>query len=125
MISLNKKYQTRCGKPVELLSLTGKDPYPVVGYLDGELAEWTIDGHFLINNVKSTSDLEEISDIKIDIAIDCSEKSSWVRSIEVHGPTLTAVTEHGTYTYYIDQLETAQLLMTDSYGQYINMLKRR
>lgn len=46
MISMNKKYQTRDGRPVELLTTSARGEWPVVGHIGGEnqVILWTIDG---------------------------------------------------------------------------------
>lgn len=45
-IDMNKKYRTRDGRPVEVISLAGRTPYPTIGYIGDEpsLTIWTEDG---------------------------------------------------------------------------------
>lgn len=46
MIDINKRYVTRTGEAVQLLSTAGRGDYPVVGYMgaSSNLKCWTIDG---------------------------------------------------------------------------------
>lgn len=49
MISMNKKYQTRDGKPVRLLCIDETlSRYPVIGVIadEGESSSWTKDGYY-------------------------------------------------------------------------------
>lgn len=70
MISLDKTYQTRDGRPVRLLCTdSGLDSYPVLGLVTNdspggftekvELATWTGDGHFYKSRTESEADLIE------------------------------------------------------------------
>ena len=46
MIDINKKYRTRDGHPVELVTTSGRGKWPVWGYIgdDTNIMRWTIDG---------------------------------------------------------------------------------
>ena len=46
MIDINKKYQTRGGRPVELLTTNARGERPVVGYIGDwdNLIRWSLDG---------------------------------------------------------------------------------
>lgn len=46
MISMGKKYQTRDGQPVELLTTRARGERPVMGYVGGQdqVSLWTLDG---------------------------------------------------------------------------------
>lgn len=46
MIDINKKYQTRDGRPVELLTTSARGAWPVIGYIgdSGDLSRWSPDG---------------------------------------------------------------------------------
>ena len=46
MIDINKKYRTRDGRPVELITTRGRDKWPVMGYIGDEdqVSLWSIDG---------------------------------------------------------------------------------
>lgn len=48
MIDINKKYQTRAGRPVELLTTSARGARPVIGYIGGEeqASLWSIDGAY-------------------------------------------------------------------------------
>ena len=47
-ISFHKQYQTRDGRPVELLTTSARGDWPVMGYIGGEtqVILWTSDGVF-------------------------------------------------------------------------------
>ena len=47
MISMNRKYQTRDGRPVRLLCTDGHTHRPIVGYVYSELHTWLSDGRTL------------------------------------------------------------------------------
>lgn len=55
-IDINKKYKTKSGKEVTLLSVEGLAPRPVVGYVDGILYTWTKDGKYVVES----TDLVEV-----------------------------------------------------------------
>jgi hypothetical protein len=47
-ITMDRKYTTRSGEPVEVVAVNGREPYPVVGYI-GEAttyATWTSTGKY-------------------------------------------------------------------------------
>lgn len=48
MIDINKKYQTRDGHPVELVTARGRGKWPVWGYIGDstDLRGWNIDGNY-------------------------------------------------------------------------------
>ena len=62
MIDINKKYQTRDGRPVELLTTNARGAWPVVGYIgDGDqVSRWAIDGAFCGTSPIRTLDLVEV-----------------------------------------------------------------
>ena len=48
MIDINKKYRTRDGRPVELITTSGRGARPVIGYIGGEeqASLWSINGAY-------------------------------------------------------------------------------
>ena len=48
MIDINKKYQTRAGRPVELLTTSARGAWPVVGHIGGEeqASLWSLNGAY-------------------------------------------------------------------------------
>jgi hypothetical protein len=65
MIDLTKKYRTKNGKDVELISDKGRGDYPIIGYFEGReaLATWTQDGRYILAG-NSCSDLIEVKEKK-------------------------------------------------------------
>lgn len=61
-ISMNKKYRTVDGKPVQLISISGRSPFPVVGYLGGSNVPlcWQEDGRYDSGFI-TKNDLVEVS----------------------------------------------------------------
>lgn len=47
MIDINKKYRTRDGRPVELLTTNARGAWPVIGYIEGDeqLRRWSLGGY--------------------------------------------------------------------------------
>lgn len=64
MISMDKKYRTRDGRDVRVLSLDGAPGLPVVGVIDGqnEPYGWSLDGRFRahVGNSSGNQDLIEV-----------------------------------------------------------------
>lgn len=60
-ISMDKKYKTVDGQPVQLISVSGRSQFPVVGYIGGSTIPlcWQMDGRYYSGVVKN--DLIEIS----------------------------------------------------------------
>jgi hypothetical protein len=65
MIDLTKKYRTRNGKDVELISDKGRGDFPILGYFEGReaLATWTQDGRYTLTG-NTCSDLIEVKEMK-------------------------------------------------------------
>src|SRR5690554_1427464 len=71
MISMDKTYTTRDGRPVRLFCTDLKNPYPVLGsltYADGKEETWTWDkyGKYLGGNDTSYLDLIEVIPPKVE-----------------------------------------------------------
>lgn len=63
MIDINKKYQTRAGRPVELLTTSARGEWPVIGHIGGEdrVILWTMDGVCTYSNLGfPANDLVEV-----------------------------------------------------------------
>jgi hypothetical protein len=75
MIDLTKKYRTRGGKSVELISNKGRGNYPTIGYIDKNLfiTSWTMEG-VVIEGTADTRDLVEVKERKlwVNVYIDIS-----------------------------------------------------
>jgi len=56
-ISMDKKYQTRDGRPVRLLGVDGPGDFPVVGFVDDVVCEWRSDGRYWRRTWNCISDL--------------------------------------------------------------------
>ena len=68
MISMDKQYQTRDGRPVRLLCVDGNDPnYPVVGFVGDNvgISKWTHDGLYNIAEPCINEDLVEVKETKV------------------------------------------------------------
>jgi len=65
MIDLTKKYRTRDGREVTLISDKGRGDFPIVGYLKGREAPaiWTQDGRYTLAG-DMCSDLIEVKEMK-------------------------------------------------------------
>ena len=63
MISMNKKYQTRDGRPVEIVTTSARDSpkWPVMGYIGDWTAFsfWSPEGIYDVNGRRSNLDLVE------------------------------------------------------------------
>lgn len=61
MISMNKKYQTRDGRPVELVTTNGRGKWPVMGYIGANefFTAWDLDGSHVGSGVTDSLDLVE------------------------------------------------------------------
>jgi len=61
-ISLHKKYRTRDGRPVELLTTSARGAWPVIGHIgDSEsLVRWSLDGTFCGTRLTRALDLVEV-----------------------------------------------------------------
>ncbi len=60
MIDLTKPLQTRSGDPVEVITVEGRGPYPIVGYISDsavDLACWRSDGSYSCDRTKHPFDL--------------------------------------------------------------------
>lgn len=64
MIDINKKYRTRAGRPVELLTTNARGERPVIGYIgDSEdLVRWSLDG---TNNSYSYLEAFDLVEVKL------------------------------------------------------------
>ena len=65
MIDLTKRYITRNGHEVTLISDKGRGDYPILGYFEGReaLATWTRDGRYILAG-NTCSDLIEVKEMK-------------------------------------------------------------
>jgi len=65
MIDMRKKYQTRSGLPVEIVttSARGSPEWPVMGYVSDwkQFSFWSPDGLFDVNGARSNLDLVEVT----------------------------------------------------------------
>lgn len=73
MVSVDKKYKTRSGREVTILSVAGDKDwgnslFPVIGRVEGpsyhkdNLMHWTPDGYFTSNKVTHSCDLVEVTE---------------------------------------------------------------
>jgi hypothetical protein len=64
MISMDKKYKTRNGLPVELITVSGRGNLSVVGYIGANtsVSSWFADGKFYIGAGDSGNDLIEVKE---------------------------------------------------------------
>lgn len=79
MIDMNKKYQTKHGLPVRLLTTSGPSPWEVVGYIGDDTlpGAWTADGRFY-SNVESKHDLIEVVEpVTIERWVNIYKGSAW------------------------------------------------
>lgn len=62
MIDINKKYRTRDGRPVELLTTNARGAWPVIGHIgdENQVFRWAIDGAFCGTSPIRTLDLVEV-----------------------------------------------------------------
>lgn len=62
-ISMGKKYKTRSGLPVEIITVDGRSEFPVIGYIedDNALSCWRSDGKHGDSDVLDEYDLVEVS----------------------------------------------------------------
>ena len=65
MIDLTKKYRTKDGREVTLVSDKGRGDFPILGYFEGReaLATWTQDGRYTLTG-NTCSDLIEVKEKK-------------------------------------------------------------
>jgi hypothetical protein len=78
MIDINKKYRTRDGEPVELITTEGRGDYSVLGYVGNgsNLFSWDENGYFRLEQDGDSRDLVEVNpyeDWEIDDKIEVSE----------------------------------------------------
>lgn len=91
-ISMDKKYQTRDGRPVTLVTTSGPHPWEVVGYV-GDLAlpdAWSASGKFYESS-ESIDDLVEV--------VEPVTQELWVNFYPRHGnlPTCHYAKEYADY----------------------------
>lgn len=93
LISLDKKYKTRCGYPVRILCVDRNDPeYPVVALVNGkdreDLTIFSSKGMFVDESIKHNFDLIEVSpyeDFKKDDKVMVSHNGTgWVKRYFSH-----------------------------------------
>lgn len=67
MITMGKKYRTRDGRPVELLTTSGRGKWPVMGYIgdSDHPSRWDIDGMNILCNSTKVLDLVEVKPKRI------------------------------------------------------------
>ena len=63
-IDITKKYQTRDGKAVRLISDQGRSSYPIIGVVvdSDSLQEWTADGKYTTNGFDPELDLVPVKE---------------------------------------------------------------
>ena len=93
MIDLTKKYRTRSGKSVELISNNGRGDYPILGFIgeDTLIRSWTMEGVI----VEGTADSRDLVEVK-------EEKKLWVNVyIDILGTPCSCIfeTEADAITY--------------------------
>lgn len=73
MIDITKKYKTRIGQTVRLISADGCQPFPVVGYVGWNTLPscWTADGQFCRDILKELPDSLDLVEVP-------EELSGWV-----------------------------------------------
>lgn len=59
MISMDKKYTTKDGRPVRLLCVDGPGEFPVIGLLESLVRVWKENGFYSYCNSESSFDLIE------------------------------------------------------------------
>jgi hypothetical protein len=66
MISMDKKYRTRNGLPVELITVSGRGSSPVLGYVSDitRVFSWTADGKLYEAEANDEDDLVEVKEKK-------------------------------------------------------------
>lgn len=67
MIDITKKYKTRNGQNVKLLSDKGRGQYPVLGYIGKRTTPsiWTLEGRYTISGNYADLDLIEVKEPKV------------------------------------------------------------
>ena len=67
MIDITKKYKTKDGKDVILISDNGRGEYPIIGFIhdDEYVKTWTKDGVFNIGVILNHLDIVEVKEKKV------------------------------------------------------------
>ena len=109
MIDFNKPVRTKSGEPVEIVTTEGREPYPVIGYVeDSDVPEcWAKDGRYKDEEVTLSLDLENIP----------QKRSGWVNVYTIKGPGVfrdRIVHENNVY----ERREQAEIAGR-GYGDYI------
>lgn len=72
MISMNKKYQTRDGQPVEIVTTSARDSpkWPVMGYIGDQVnfTFWSPKGIHDVNGRRSSLDLVEV-EVEVEVTL--------------------------------------------------------
>jgi hypothetical protein len=93
MITMHKKYKTRCGQEVRLLCIDGPDPrYPVIGLVNNTILKWGSSGQFIDHETGNDLDLIEVLPVYLEPwkwykqgnHIYCTAPSSAPGWIEIH-----------------------------------------
>jgi len=76
MISMDKKYTTRDGRPVRILCVDGpNEKYPVVGFVDGGIQLWYANGYFNLRAYNERDLIEAPETIEVDVWVNVYDKN--------------------------------------------------